>query len=175
MVLRHGHSKKEDENRLLMFEMTCLRKILGITRMDTVKNVTIGKQLNMQQTVINQICQKRLRYFGHIERMPATRLPKIALEGRIKGNRPRGRPPKRWSDCLNTDCRQKYLCSLAEASQAARDHLLKMAGNHEADATTQLRVRVKGIGQGQGQGSILHFLTFFCTFWNGCEIIFMLL
>ena len=47
----------------------------------------------MQQTVINQICQKRLRYFGHIERMPATRFPKIALEGRIEGNRPKGRPP----------------------------------------------------------------------------------
>ena len=52
--------KKEDENRLMVFEMTCLRKILGITRMDRVKNVTIRKQLNMQQTVIDQICQKRL-------------------------------------------------------------------------------------------------------------------
>ena len=81
--------KNEDENRFVTFEMTCLRKILhvGIIRMDTVKNVTIRKQLNMQQTVINQICQKRLvRYFGRIERtcMSATRLPKIALEWRIR-------------------------------------------------------------------------------------------
>ena len=53
------------------------------------------KELNIQRTVINQICQKRLRYFGHIERMPVTCFPKITLEGRIiEGNRPRGRPPK---------------------------------------------------------------------------------
>ena len=115
--------KKEDENRLLVFEMACLRKILGITRMDKVRNTTIRKQLNIQQTVINQICQKRLRYFGHIERMPVTRFPKITLEGRIEGNRPRGRPPKRWSDCVKTDCRQKHIYSLTEASHAARDRL----------------------------------------------------
>ena len=44
----------------------------------------------MQQTVINQICQKRVRYFGHIERMPATCFPKIALEGRIEGKQSNG-------------------------------------------------------------------------------------
>ena len=75
------------------------QKIMGITRMDKV--------LNMQQTVINQICQKRLCYFGHIERMPATRFRKITLEGKIEGNIPWGRPPKRWSDCVETDCGQK--------------------------------------------------------------------
>ena len=28
--------KKDDENRLLVFEMTCLRKILGVTRLDKI-------------------------------------------------------------------------------------------------------------------------------------------
>ena len=91
ILLQHGAEtwtlKKEDENRLLAFEMACLRKILGITRMDKVRNTTVRKQLNIQRTVINQICQKRLRYFGHIERMPVTRFPQITLEARIEGNR----------------------------------------------------------------------------------------
>ena len=79
----------------------------------------------MPRTVINQICQTEtsLRYFGHIEHMPATRVHMIALEGRIEGNSPRGRPPKRWLDCVKTDCRQKHVYSLAEASHAARDRL----------------------------------------------------
>ena len=35
--------RKEDENRLLVFKMTCLRKILGISRLDKIRNTTIRK------------------------------------------------------------------------------------------------------------------------------------
>ena len=41
--------KKEDENRLLVFEMTCLRKILGVSRLDKIRNTTIRKSLDLKE------------------------------------------------------------------------------------------------------------------------------
>ena len=61
--------RKEDENRLLVFEMTCLRKILGVSRLDKIRNTTIRKSADLKDDIIGRIAQKRLRYYGHIMRM----------------------------------------------------------------------------------------------------------
>ena len=113
--------KKEDENRLLVFEMACLRKILGVSRLDKIRNTSIRHSLKISQTVINKIQTKRLRFFGHIQRMPATRYPKILLEANLFEKRPRGRPAKRWTDCIKSDVSTINLTSLAEAGRLARE------------------------------------------------------
>ena len=41
-----------------------------------------------------------MRWAGHVARMPDARLPKIALDNQLAGNRPPGRPRKRWEDCV---------------------------------------------------------------------------
>ena len=69
--------KKEDENRLLVFEMTCLRKILGVSRLDKIRNTTIRKSLDLKEDIIERISQKRLRYYGHIMRINTQRMPYI--------------------------------------------------------------------------------------------------
>jgi hypothetical protein len=111
--------KKEDERRLLSFEMACLRKFLGITRLDKIRNQIIRDTLDHQKTVIDTISERRLKYFGHILRMGNERYPKITYEGRIHGKRPRGRPPKKWLDCIKSDCQARGLPSLSEASRLA--------------------------------------------------------
>ena len=90
--------KKKDEQRLLTFEMSCLRRITGVSRRDRIKNVTTRAQTNCEISIAQKIHHKQLLYFGHASRMSNTRLPKIALECNIEGLRPRGRPPKRWLD-----------------------------------------------------------------------------
>ena len=113
--------KREDENRLLTFEMMCLRKIMGVSRRDRIRNTTIRKTLGADLTVLDKISRKRLLYFGHIKRMPPSRFPKMALECLIQGVRPRGRPPKRWRDCLLADCKRSGVNTLVEASHVAED------------------------------------------------------
>ena len=76
MVQNHGTMKKDDENRLHVFEMSCLRRILGVTRLDKIRNTKIKESLNLDQDVLNRIVVKRLKYFGHINRMQNTRYPK---------------------------------------------------------------------------------------------------
>ena len=66
--------KKEDKNRLLVFEMTCLRKISIINKLDKIRNTTIRKSLDIRQNIIARIQMKRLRCYGHVMRMSPQRL-----------------------------------------------------------------------------------------------------
>ena len=113
--------KKKDEQRLLVFEMACLRKILGVTRLDKVRNTAIRESLNFHISIVNRVRAKQLSYFGHVKRMPSFRYPKITLEGIIPSIRPRGRPPMRWLDNIKTNCDFVELDSVVEAGRVARD------------------------------------------------------
>ena len=113
--------KKEDENRLLTFEMTCLRKILGVSRLDKIRNDTIRQSLGISTTIIDRVTKKRLRFFGHINRMITTRYPKIVFGSYTHGDRPRGRPAKRWDDCLKPDLKSRGIETLAEGTRIAQD------------------------------------------------------
>ena len=87
---------------LSVFQMNCLRHICGISRLAHVPNVDI---LSKCQTfsVESQLRSKRLRWYGHVCRMPDTRLPKKVLYGQVKGRGVVGRPRKIWNDVLLSD------------------------------------------------------------------------
>ena len=101
--------------------MTCLRRILGVTRLDKIRNTKIKEPLNLDQDVLNRIVVKRLKYFARINRMQNTRYPKKALEGNVRCHRPRGRPPKRWLDRISQVCKTRSITSLTDASRLATD------------------------------------------------------
>ena len=63
--------------------MGCLRKIKGVTRRDKIRNVDIRKELGITTDIVQKIQARRLRYYGHVVRMKAERLPNIALFGRV--------------------------------------------------------------------------------------------
>ena len=101
--------------------MACLRRIMGVTRLDKLKNTHIKESLNLERDFMDKVSTKRLKYFGHILRMKSTRYPKIAVEGNVARNRPRGRPPKRWLDCISEDCKARSIPRLIDASRLAAD------------------------------------------------------
>ena len=103
--------KTKDEQRLLTFEMSCLRRITGVS----LKNVTIRAQTNCEISIVQKIQHKQVLYFGNVSRRSNTRLPKIVLECSIEGLRPRGRPPKRWLDNVRSSCHDLGLESVCEA------------------------------------------------------------
>ena len=113
--------KRTDQNRLLTFEMTCLRKILRVIRLDRIRNTKIRESLGAQETILDKISTKRLRDFGHVNGMPTTRYPLIALNGNIHGKRPRGRPPKTWLDGIKADITARHLHSMSEATRLSKD------------------------------------------------------
>ena len=112
--------KKKDQQRLLVFEMTCLRKIRGVTRRDKIRNTAIRETLDFPISIISRIRAKQLAYYGHVKRMPPYRYPKMTLEGIIPGKRPREGPPMRWMDNIKTICNTLGLDSVTEAGRLAR-------------------------------------------------------
>src|ERR1043165_5720737 len=109
-----------DRRRLHVFEMACLRKIMGISRRQHVRNTDIILRSGLKIDLVKKIQSHRLRYFGHVERMRTERLPYASMYGRIDGKRNRGRPRKRWLDCVEEDCKERR-ATLAEATREARD------------------------------------------------------
>uniref|UniRef100_H2ZTC0 Endonuclease-reverse transcriptase n=1 Tax=Latimeria chalumnae TaxID=7897 RepID=H2ZTC0_LATCH len=88
----------KQERRLNSFHLRCFRKILGVTWDQRITNNKILERTGLQSMQTN-LDVRRLRWLGHVERMPQARLPKAVLYGQLK-NRPRrrGRPKLRYSD-----------------------------------------------------------------------------
>ena len=79
--------RQADKCQLDTFEMRCLRVILGVSLMDKIRNEEI----------------RRLKWFGHVVRMPTHRLPFQAYKNDFLKRRPPGRPPARWRDQIERD------------------------------------------------------------------------
>ena len=75
--------------------MRCLRDILGITLWDMRRNADILKETS-ELPIEEQLRQKRLQWFGHVQRVPDDWLQKHLLKCRPKGKkRPQGGNPLR--------------------------------------------------------------------------------
>ena len=65
--------KEELRRKLLVFEMTVLQRIAGVTRWGRCRNADIRVELGIGRDVVNRVRSKRLSYFGHVVRMQPTR------------------------------------------------------------------------------------------------------
>jgi hypothetical protein len=76
-------------------EMKYLRKVIGKTRRDQIRNTTIRNQLK-QESVEVLMEKSRLRCYGHAVRMDLERRPKLVLETKPEGGR--GGPRLEWKE-----------------------------------------------------------------------------
>ncbi len=99
----------KEENKLNVFEMRCLRSILGISRRDRIRNVNIRRRTQSEKTIVEVIKTKRLKWFGHVCRKQTTSLVYQSYKQDFPQKRSKGRPPKRWSDQIRNDTRLPLL------------------------------------------------------------------
>jgi len=55
-------------------------------------------KMDAQDMILDDITRKQLIWYGHVERMDPTRLPKIMIHWKPKGRKKRGRPRRTWKD-----------------------------------------------------------------------------
>ena len=77
--------KEESKRRLLVFEMGCLRRIVGVSRRDRMRNTDIRRKAGVEDDIVLKITRRRMRYFGHVVRMPPSRFPNMAFYGQVQG------------------------------------------------------------------------------------------
>ena len=94
---------KAQLSRCLAFENNCLRRILGITWRDRVRNTTI-REITCQPPVTSVIKKRRWRWLGHILRMPDQTQTKLLVNFiPSNGRRRRGRPAMTIQRSYNND------------------------------------------------------------------------
>ena len=62
----------------------------------------IREKMDAQDTILDDITRKQLIWYGHVERMNPTRLPKIMINWKPEGRKKRGRPRRTWKDGIYT-------------------------------------------------------------------------
>ena len=107
--------KAADTQRLLVFEMKCLRSILKVSLRDHLRNDIIRLRLGVEETIIENIRKRRLKWFGHVNRRYQDSLVYKAYHQDFQNPRPRRRPEKRWSDQIK-EFFHIVLCSSSDPS-----------------------------------------------------------
>ena len=108
--------KKEEERKLLAFEMKCLRRICGIRWEDRVRNEEVKTRTGQNITILDRVQDMQRRWFGHVVRMNEGRWPKAALHGRVRGTRPRGRPRDTWLRRFRMSNNNRSVREMAESA-----------------------------------------------------------
>jgi hypothetical protein len=102
------------EKKLNSFHLRCLRRILHIQWQDKVSNTEVLELANMR-SMHTILCERRLRWLGHVKRMDPGRIPKDLLYGELaEGSRLTGRPKLRFKDVCKRDLKR---CDMDTHSQ----------------------------------------------------------
>ena len=97
------NTTKKQIHRFEVFHQRCLRRILRIRWIQHIRNTEVLDRARIN-TVETYIGANRLRWFGHVTRMPENRVPKYLISWTPKhGKRSRGRPRKSWLTCVQED------------------------------------------------------------------------
>uniref|UniRef100_A0A146MAV6 Uncharacterized transposon-derived protein F52C9.6 n=1 Tax=Lygus hesperus TaxID=30085 RepID=A0A146MAV6_LYGHE len=95
-----------NERLLNCWERKVLRKIFGAICENGTWRIRTNAELRRlygEPDIVAFIKRGRCRWLGHVERMPAERYPKKALNGAPGGRRLRGRPRRRWLEDVEDD------------------------------------------------------------------------
>ena len=58
----------------------------------------VREKMNAPGTILDEITRKHLIWYGHVERMDPTRLPKIMINWKPEGSKKRDRPRRTWKN-----------------------------------------------------------------------------
>ena len=106
--------RKKEERKLHTTEMRMLRWARGNTRLDHVRNVDIWNEAHMYP-MAEFLREKRLRWFGHVQRRDKDDATRKILQMEVEGKRNRGRPKLRWRDLVKDDmARNQMTTEMAE-------------------------------------------------------------
>jgi len=116
--------------KLESFQMSCLRRILGIRWFDFVQNVSVMNQ-TQQQSIYNRIRDRQISVFGHVRRLqesvPAHEALRLVVNSHA-GHQPNDRPA--WKHPPRGCPRQTWIRQLEIDVGLVADPAWDMAGDH---------------------------------------------
>ena len=94
-----------DVNAMEVFQMRCLREIAGVSLRQRLTNNYVRRMCLDQPTVATQIKTNRLRWLGHLLRMPANRIVRnsFVFPPNHQWKCVRDAPKQTWSKIVRSD------------------------------------------------------------------------
>ena len=90
--------RSAERSKMNVLEMKCLRSLVGVSRMDRVRNEEVRRKAGIEWELASRADQRVLRWFGHVERMDEYHIARRVLMAEVSGGRVRGRPRLGWMD-----------------------------------------------------------------------------
>ena len=90
--------RSAERRKLNVLQMKCLRSLVGVSRLDRVRNEEVRRRAGQEREFASRADQRVLRWFGHVERMDEYRMARRVLMAVVTGGRGRGRPRLGWTD-----------------------------------------------------------------------------
>ena len=87
-----------ERRKVKVLDMKCLRSLVGVSRMDRVRNEEVRRRAGMERELASSADQRVLRWFGDVERMYEYRMTRMVLMAEVSEGRVRGRPKLGWMD-----------------------------------------------------------------------------
>ena len=112
--------KVNERQKLNVFEMKCLRSMVGVSRSDRIRNDVVRARTDVRQELADRVDMNVLRWFGHVERMDNERLLKKVMNSKVGGRNARGRPRYGWMDGVKKALNDRRM-NVREASERARN------------------------------------------------------
>ena len=109
--------------KMTAVEMRYLRRTVGKTRRDRVRNEQIREEVKQEKSLSDTVEERQLKWFGHVQRMDEGRklrqVQGMGVEGRIG----RGRPRITWQNRIGR-IGEKRGKTIVEMKRMARDRKL---------------------------------------------------
>ena len=90
--------RSAERRQVNALEMKCLRSLVGVSRMDRVRNEEVHRRAGIERELASRADQRILRWFEHVERMDDYRMARRVLMAEVSGGRVRGRLRLGWMD-----------------------------------------------------------------------------
>ena len=89
--------RSAERRKVNVLEMKYLRCLVGVSRMDRVRNEEVCRRAGIERKLANRADQRVLRWFGHVEIMDKYRMARKVL-AEVNGRQVRGIPRLGWMD-----------------------------------------------------------------------------
>ena len=90
--------RSAERRKVNVFEMKCLRSLVGVSQMDIVRNEEVLSRAGIKRELASRADQRVLRWFGHVERMDEYPMTRKVLMVEVSGGRARGWPRLGWME-----------------------------------------------------------------------------
>ena len=92
--------RSAERRKVNVLVMKCLRNLVGVSRMDRVRNEEVCRRAGIETEFASIVHQRVMRWFGHVERMVEYCMARRGLMVEVSGVQVQGRPKFGWIDGL---------------------------------------------------------------------------